>query len=235
MTSSPSSKWKAIWISAAVVVVGVGGFYTVAAMTDRAPRDLASGDTTRVLDALATMDKDALSDERNQQLRRKAFETLKGAPLEQVFDRLHSDDLTDAQREHLEDNLRQLMREDMERKVNEYFAATTDQERDRILDQHIDDFKRFRERMRAYREKIKDDPKRQADADRRRSRRWAPSKQQRKDRMENTSPDRRARMFQYFMKMRARAEKRGEDMGGPFGHRRAGSGGQRDGKGTSRP
>lgn len=214
---------KKLWAGVAAIVLLIGGFYTVSAMVDSSRSRLASDDSGEVLDALTEMDQKELSGDGNEDVRRKALSTLKNASLEEVFERMRSDDLTDEQRERLRENMGRLMRESVSQNADEYFAANTDDERNEILDRHIAEWEQFREKMRAYREKHKEDFERDGQKERREGREgrgWAPSKERRKDRMENTSPDDRARMFQYFMKMRARAQETGKDMGGPFGGRR---------------
>jgi hypothetical protein len=108
--------------------------------------------------------------------------------------------------------LRDLMMEDMERKVSAYFEAP-EEEQDALLDAHIDEFQKFVGEMRAYHEKHKDDPDYQAERERRQQRFEPPSIQQRKERMEGRNPDQMVRMFRYMAKMRERAQQRGIEFG----------------------
>jgi hypothetical protein len=198
------------------LVVLVGGYYTVGAITGGAESDLASGDSKRVLDALSRVDNEALASADNDALRRKAFDTLKDAPLEDVFDRLRSKDLADEQREALEKNMRDLMMADMNRKVDEYLDAPADK-REEIMDRQLDEWQEFMKKMRDYQEKNKDNPEYKEYQERQRARRNSPTKQERKEWMEGSSPERMGRMFQYWGQMRARAKERGMDLGGDRG------------------
>lgn len=211
----PKSASKSTRITLAVVAalaVLVGGYYTVGAITGGVESDLASGDSKRVLDALSRMDGESLASADNEALRRQALDTLKKAPLEETFGRLQSKDLTDEQRAALEQNMRDLMMDDMNQKVDEYLEATEEQ-RDAIMDRHLDEWQEFMKKMSEYQEKNKDNPEYQEYQERQRTQRGAPSKQDRKQWMEGTSPERMGRMMQYWVKMQARAKERGMDFG----------------------
>jgi len=205
-----SSKW--IVVSIVTVAVLVAGYFATAGLIGGVESELTSGDANRVVDALAEADDSMLEAE---DVQRRALDTLKDAPIDVVFDKLRDKSLTDEQRDKLESNLRELMFASMQRNVNEYMNATPDQ-RDAIMDRHLDEWDEFREKMRAYREKHKDDPEYQKLREERRERR-RPSKEERRDWMENRSPDQQARMWHYMMKMRKRAQERGEDWGRPRG------------------
>lgn len=211
----PKSASKSTRITLTVVAalaVLVGGYYTVGAITGGVESDLASGDSKRVLDALSRMDGESLASANNEDLRRQALDTLKKAPLEETFGRLQSKDLTDEQRAALEQNMRDLMMDDMNQKVDEYLEATEEQ-RDAIMDRHLDEWQEFMKKMSEYQEKNKDNPEYQEYQERQRTQRGAPSKQDRKQWMEGTSPERMGRMMQYWVKMQARAKERGMDFG----------------------
>lgn len=209
---SASKSTRIMLAGAAALAVLVGGYYTVGAITGGSGSDLASGDSQRVLDALSRMDSDTLASADNEALRRKALDTLKKAPLEETFGRLQSKDLTDEQREALEQNMRDLMMEDMNQKVDEFLNAPEDQ-RDEIMDRHLDEWQEFMRKMSEYREKNKDNPEYQEYRERQRAQRSAPSKEDRKQWMEGTSPERFGRMMQYWVKMQSRAKERGMEMG----------------------
>ncbi len=218
-----------------VALLAAGGLYASSAgLFGGASEELASGDTDKVIDALSSLDKEQLASADNREGRQKAFDTLKGASLESIFDRMRSDDLTDEQRQNLRENMGRLMREDMERKVDEYNSAP-EGEKEAILDRHIDEMVAFREKFREYREKHKDDPEMEKQREERRKNWKPPTKQQRKERMENSNPDKRARGMRYFGKMMARASERGIKMGfGPGGGRRGGPGGGHRGGGRDK-
>lgn len=216
-TGLGGSKIALITLAAAVGIGG--GAYAWMARGNAAERNLASGDAARVVEGLSRMDKAELAAEENERLRSDALEALKKAPLEEVFDRIRSPDLSEEERQRLESNLQQLMMEDMERKVNAYFDAPPEQQ-PALLDQQIDEMQKFMADMQAYREKHKDDPRFKADEEKRRQGWNAPTTQQRKEQMESRNPDQMVRMFRYWGKMRERAQERGIE----FGPGRRGSG-----------
>ncbi len=211
----------------AVICIGLlacGGLYAAnAGLFDGSSRDLASNDADRVMDALSTMDNEKLASSEYKDARAKAMETLKSTSLDRVFDRLRSDDLSEEQRESMRSNLGAMIQEDMQKKMDEYSSAP-EEEKEAIMDRHIDEMVAFRDKMRAYRDEHKDDPGFEKEREERRNRRRSPTKQQRKERMEKRNPDRTAQMMRYWPKMMVRASERGIKMG--FG-RGGGKGGDK--------
>ncbi len=210
----------------AALALGVGGYFAFGAMFG--PKaDLTSGDTGRVVGALAKMDAEAFAAEDNADLRRSAVNTLKNASLADVFDRMRSADLTEEERARLRENMGQVMRESMAQNVDEYEAATSEEEKTAVIDRHLDEWIEFQEEMRAYHEAHKDDPeyqKEMAQAGQRQGGNWTPpSRDERKQRMESRNPDETVRFFRYFGQMMQRANERGVNMfggpGGPGGRR----------------
>lgn len=200
-------------VALGVVFAAVGGYLAFGAVFGRGvERDLTSGDAERVVSALSRIDSDTLSEGASARLRDEALSALKSAPLEDVFNRLRSSDLSEEERARLEDNLRELMMAEMNKRIDEYEQAPDDQ-KDAILDRHLDEMVKFREEMEAYREKYKDDPDYQAYRAKQRERQASPSKEERKKRMEGMNPDRMAQMMRYWPKMMARAKERGVDFG----------------------
>jgi hypothetical protein len=175
---------------------------------------------------------------------------LKAMPIPERFEKFRDESLTEEQRDELRRSMREVMEEDMTSRMDEYFNAPEDQ-KVAILDKHIDEFQEMRERFRQRREadeqagadgqdsgRGRRDPNApdRADSGERSSQpgegerrgpfnRQPPTREQRKERMEGSSPERTARMSQYFMKMRERAKERGIEMRGP-GMRGGGGGGR---------
>jgi len=199
-----------------VIAVGLGGTgvaaYWLLGRPSRIERDLSSGDSARVVAALAAMDNSTFDADENATLRRQALISLKKTPVEQLMDRMRDPQLSEEERTRLRENLWALMREDMERKVSACLDAPADQQQ-AILDEHIDEMLEFTSAMRAYHEKHKNDPDYQAERARSRDAWRSPSRQDRKAQMEGTNPDQMARMFRYLSKMYARASERGIDFG----------------------
>ncbi len=145
-----------------------------------------------------------------------------------------NEDLTDEQRDAARRNMGAVWRERMEKGVNEYFAAG-DEEKNDVLDRHIDRMREMRERMQAEREtrrreresERKANGEQEEDRDARRRdmmrRRVGATRDERKSRSEARSPDQGARRMAYFSALRKRAQERGIDMGGRGG--RGGRGG----------
>ncbi|HRX84039.1 MAG TPA: hypothetical protein P5572_03365 [Phycisphaerae bacterium] len=194
-------------VIAAAALIGLGGgAYLLFGRSTGPESDLASGDAARVVSGLTQMDKTALADADHDQMRRDAMAALKKAPLADVLDRMRSADLSEEERHRLQANMQQLIREDMERKVNDYYAAP-EEERQAVLDAHIDEMQKFMEEMRAYREKHKDDPDFKEGGG---AGGWTPpTTQERKERMESHNPDQIVRMFRYWGAMQQRAQERG--------------------------
>jgi hypothetical protein len=218
MSTKESKGGRGVKVVVAILVLAVGGYFTKAAVFPSAERALASGKSKLVVDALSRIDQEAFAAEGNSELRGKAIATLKDAPLEDVFDLLRSDKLTEEERARLQGNLQELMRESMSRNVNEFYDAP-EEEKIAVMDRHIDEMVAFQEKMRAYWEKHKDDPEFKNEGDGA-HRTWRqPSKEARKRHMEGTNPDSMIRMGGYWMKMQQRATERGVKMWGHGGGR----------------
>ena len=129
------------------------------------------------------------------------------------------DDLTEEERTTLEDNARLAQMERLEKVVGGYFAAQTEEERERYLDEQIDEWLRMRAEMEQWQEENPE--KWEVMRERRRERMSRmPTRQERQEHSESGMMERRARMFEYFTAARRRAEARGVDMSwGPQGGR----------------
>ncbi len=130
----------------------------------------------------------------------------------EVMDR---EDLSDDQRRQAFRNMRDVGRTQREARMNEYFDATTQEEKNAILDAQIDEFSKRREERRQQREQ------REAEGENDRERMQQlfqpPSQQERKARSENRNPDQTARNMAYMSAMRSRMSERGISMGGGRG------------------
>jgi hypothetical protein len=175
---------------------------------------LAEGDTDEVRDALLSLDPEALKSEEQQETLEITVERMKQMSFSEMMDLMRSDDLTDEQRGHLRRVGREVMMARMEENVDEYMGAPKE-DRQAILDRHLDEFLKFRDEMEAYREAHKDDPEFEKERERRRAEWMRRDTQREKERMEGGDPDRQKRMMFYFGKMRARAQERGVRMWGP--------------------
>jgi hypothetical protein len=122
------------------------------------------------------------------------------------------DDLTDEQRREAFRNMRDVGRRQMDARMNEYFNATSQDEKNAVLDAQIDEFAKMREQWQQRREQ------READGENNRERMQQlfqpPSQQERKARSENRNPDETARRMAYMSAMRSRMTERGISMGG---------------------
>jgi hypothetical protein len=129
-----------------------------------------------------------------------------GRAMDTIRDNMRRDDLTDEQRRQLMANAREVMQATMAERVDEYFAAP-EEEKEAVLDKHIDDFVA---RQRAFEER-REDLQRNQDQDRERFRSafGSMSQQDRKERFESRDADRMARAMTYFAAARNRMKERG--------------------------
>ncbi|MCH7702595.1 MAG: hypothetical protein IID37_13000 [Planctomycetes bacterium] len=157
----------------------------------------------------------------------KAMETIRQAS--------RREDLTDEQRRKLFGNMREVWQAQMAERVDEYFAAADD-EKEALLDRHIDEFQERMKEWSQQREKREQERKeaetkadsndadkdeKESGAERMHRRFGSRTQQERKEHSESRDPDSSARMMAYFTAMRARATARGISMWGG----RGGSGG----------
>ena len=134
-------------------------------------------------------------------------------------------DLTDEQRLQVRQNMGEVFRSMMDERVSEYFAATAE-DKNAVLDRHIDQFQEQMQRWREQREQRKQEgqegQEHNQEAWRERMRQWqgGDNPQQRKERSESRSPDETARRMAYFGAIRQRMTERGIEPqwgGGPGG------------------
>ncbi len=136
---------------------------------------------------------------------------------------MQRDDLTDEQRRQVAMNMRDVWQERMTERVNEYYDAPTEEDKNAILDRHIDEMQELRKEFEKRREELE---KMRAQNEPRMREMFAQrTQQERKEQSESRNPDQMARGMAYFAAMQARAAQRGIQMpnrgpgGGPGGFR----------------
>jgi hypothetical protein len=145
-----------------------------------------------------------------------------GAMMGTVREAMRSEELTDEQRRELMGNMREVWRQTMLARVDEYYSAPPE-EQVAVLDRHID---RFVEQMKQWEERRKELEKNgELDRERMGQMFTPPTQQERKERSENRNPDQLARTMAYFMAAQSRMSERGIKMPGGFGGRGMGGGG----------
>lgn len=223
MTGESNNWGKVLAVGLLVVGLAAGGVWAGRYWLDqRAQNDLnarlAQGDADQVRSALLSLEEEDLESEAGKKSLDITAERMKEMSFSEIMAIMRSKDLTEEQRDHMRRVGFQVMRTSMKKNVDEYFDAPK-AEREKILDRQIDEWMEFMNQMEAYREQHKDDPEHQADQERERERWRTRNTQEAKQRMEGGNPDEQKRMFFYWGQMRARAEARGLDMGGPWGRR----------------
>jgi hypothetical protein len=144
----------------------------------------------------------------------QAMETVNGL--------IQREDLTDEQRREAFENLRKVREARFEENVEEFFAAAPE-ERDAVLDRHIDEFQEFmkemekhRDEWRKARERMRENEnENQNQSDESRRDRWRSrfrTKEGRQAFSEGRDPDRVARHMSYFSALRKRMSERGIEM-----------------------
>ena len=226
-----SRKLRIVGLAVLVVGGGAGAVWGAKYWSGRraeqaALAKLTRGDAAEMRAGLMALSKEDLSGPEAAATRRKAMENMRRIPFEEMAKlREAEDSLPEDQRRELREKMGELMRGYMDDRVNEYFTAPKE-EKEKIFDKHIDEWQKFMEEMRAYREKHKDDPNQQQREERWRQQRPRRDTQQAKERMEGGNPDQQAKMVYYMSQMRARAQARGIEMGGRgFGFWGGGRGG----------
>lgn len=185
------------------------------------PTTPQSEDPKELIQAMASEDFAKLSDSQKQAYFKRL--TADGSPREAFR---ASRELDESQRRQLRQNVRPLMEQEFERRIDEYFALPAEQQAG-YLDEQIDQMLAIREQFRARRAQraatrpARTQPTGEAssdgDSNRRRSggRHRGPSAQRLKRRIEHTSPQRRAKFLAYMKAMRERMEQRGIEMRRP--------------------
>lgn len=143
---------------------------------------------------------------------------------------MEREDLTEEQRRQIGETARGIFRQRMEKTVNDYFTAQSDDEKNAILDQQID---QFQPRPQPTEQQRKEWEKRREERRAEGGGRPEPTQQERKERSESRNPDQAARQMAFFSAVRDRAEQRGitlpQNPGGPGGRGGFGGGPRRDG------
>ena len=144
-----------------------------------------------------------------------------------IRETMEREDLTDEQRRQIRENMRKVWEDTMQERVDEYYGASSDEERRQILDRQIDEFEQRRKEWQARRaEEEKKNGKDGAQGGPFAGGPGAQSREERKERAESRNPDQMARQMAYFSAMRQRMSERGisPPSFGPGGRGGAGGG-----------
>ncbi len=127
-----------------------------------------------------------------------------------IRETMRRDDLTEEQRRQVGENMRKVWEDAVQQRVDEYYAAQSDEDRKAILDKQIDEFEARRKEWEARR---KEDEKKDGKKDDKRGPGFGPmgpqSRDERKERAESRNPDQMARQMAYFSAMKQRMGERG--------------------------
>ena len=188
-------------------------------------------------------DKPALPPELTVEALKKQAEQDPGTAFRAMRDIRDRQDLTEEQQRQAADNARRVMEQQMDKNLDEYYAAASEEERLVVLDRQIDDWVERMKKMREEWEKERQEreargEKEDENEQRERGRRmWGgpQTRDERKVRSESRSPDSQARRMAYFQMAHKRMTERGIEM--PFGPRggRGGTGGPRGDRGPGGP
>lgn len=143
---------------------------------------------------------------------------------------MQREDLTEEQRKQVGENMRKVWESFMQERVDEYYAAKTDDERNAVLDKQIDEFEQRRKEWEDRRKEQEKKDAKKADPNAPRPGPFGPqSREERKERAESRNPDQMARQMAYFSAMRQRMSERGisPPSFGPGGRGGPGGGGPR--------
>jgi len=245
---------RGLWITLGVVLAVAAAGLSGAAIwrargADRTVADnLASGDGARMRAALLSVDPEELRGDEAAETRDQASKAWRDMSVDDMLEMSRRDDLTEEQRQRLQENMFTLMQTGMTDAADAFLAkqmaGASKEELDKLLDEQLDEWEKFRAKMEEFRERQQaEDEANGKDPEARREemrRRWQGSQtvEERKKRMEGGDMERMAKMMNYFAQVRARAAERGIDMGrwGPPGR---GDGnrdrGDRDRDGGRRP
>jgi hypothetical protein len=133
MTIKAASSTKSYLVIGGLCVAAIAGGSSLAMLTKSSKASAVPNDLTK------------------EALRAQAKETP-GQVFEKMRETMQREDLTDEQRQKVRENMREVGREMMEERVNEYFAAATEEEKKAILDRQIDEFMKMREEWEKRRE-----------------------------------------------------------------------------------
>jgi hypothetical protein len=143
-----------------------------------------------------------------------------------LMQEMHRSDLTEEQRHALAQNMRDSMEARIDSQVEEYYSAPPE-EKERILDRHIDKMQEEMKQREAEHEREAETHRDDGPTTRPHRGFGSMSPQERKKMSETRNPDQMARRMAYFAAMRTRMTQRGIQGGhfrGPMGH---GGGGDR--------
>lgn len=123
--------------------------------------------------------------------------------------------MTEAQREKLMENMRRVWEDELDRRVGEYQAAA-EAEREAVLNRHVDEIQDFQRRAEAWRKELEEKAGGEKQIEKERER-WRTmfanrSREQRKADSETRDPNRFAQRMAYFAALGRQMSKRGIDM-----------------------
>lgn len=127
MSTAKLRNWK-VWVPALVVPMLLGGTVWAVAAHRRAQGQ-----------------KDILPKELSAEALKA--ETNPGKIFEKIHNAAHQGNFTEEQRQQLRDNARSVVEARIDQRMNTYFAAKTDDEKNAILDRDIEDFQKFTKQM----------------------------------------------------------------------------------------
>ncbi len=209
--------------------IGGGGFLVVAAATAAVvymvnqpapPPDVQVATTQEAADYLASDDFRKLSDDKKQQFVSEVFRSGKGRS---VMREAH-EKMTDEQRQAFREAGRERFQKQMDERMDKYFKLPPE-ERVAYLDEAIDRMQEMRNRPRPPRPSS--DNANNSNANNQNRRRGGPggggrrhfSPDRMRNRLEHTSPERRAKFTEFFRAMQKRMKERGIEPRGPGGPR----------------
>jgi hypothetical protein len=215
-TKKKSAGVSTYWIGGGAALVALGaaatGYMIVGGSPDRA-KALPKEMSVSALKAQAETDPAKMMDTFRETMRR--------------------DDLTDEQRREIGSNMRQVWQSMMTERIDEWYAAQTEDEKVAVLDRQIDEFAARMSDWQRRREEREREGEQASEEERERMRQmWSPpTREERKARSESRNPDQMARSMVYFAAMRSRMDQRGIQMprGGPGGRGMGAGGGGRRG------
>lgn len=210
------SKRKPLWITAAVLLLVLGGVLAYAYWPSTVP-DPTELDETEIVETMATVDFREVSPEQRQAYFNRLHE-MRGNR-QQMREIVEA--LPEEQRRQIRRNMRSAFHEHMQQRLNEYFALQTQQEKNAFLDNAIDEMQRRMAEHEARRAQGGErSSARGPDGDRGPRSHRGPSPQRLKNHIERTDPAEHAKRMQFFHDMQKRAAERGITLRGPGGHRR---------------
>lgn len=174
-------------------ILAGGAAATILLWPQPAPPDIATQSEQDVVRYVASEQFSKLPEPKRQVYLQAVADRFEGRPPD-----MRDVELSDEQRDRLRENVRPMFRQRMEQRIDAFFALPEEQ-RDAYLDDMIDRMQEMRNRR----------PRDAGRGDRQGRRGGGFTPERMKQRLENTPPDRRAKMAEFFRAMRQRMEDRG--------------------------